>query len=423
MNKIKRIGALLMCLGLLFGAAACGPKESDDQLLIWTFSDETVNMEEKFEAKYPEVDVVVKEYPMDVFQTRLDNALRKGTDMPDIVVLEISFVKKYVESGRLMDLTALGLKERADEELYEYTVDIGTAEDGNLYAISNQAAPGGFFYRRSMAKELWGDDSPEFVQQKLSTWEGFLDVAAELKSNGKKIVSNLNAAEKVFLCERETGWVKDDVLQVDPCWDTYLELIRTMQDEGYSNETVEYGAGGGWYTDISGNEVFGYFLGAWGLHYHLKSNAVNGEYSSENDWGIVQGPYPFYTGGTWYAGVKGSDKQEEIKNFMQYFMFDQEYLQGEAKKNGDFIGNKITVSALKDTFADPFLQGQNHYQIFSEIADQISAKNVTVYDGSIGSMFSEVAVQYAMRELNTLQDAYAQFKDYVKNAYTDIKTD
>ena len=95
----------------------------------------------------------------------------------------------------------------------------------------------------------------------------------------------------------------------------------------------------------------------------------------------------------------------------------------EAKKNGDFIGNKITVSALKDTFADPFLQGQNHYQVFSAIADQISAKNVTVYDGSIGSMFSEVAVQYAMHELNTLQDAYAQFRDYVKNAYTDIKTD
>ena len=419
-QRMLAVGGGAVTFVCAFLTTACSGGADDGKLVVWTFSDDTEAMVEMYEQAIGEDVIDLHKYPQDVFETRLDGVLRTGTNAPDVVALEISFVKKYVEGGRLLSLDELGLSDRADEELYAYTNDIGTSSDGTMYAISNQAAPGGFFYRRSMAQEIWGDDSPEFVQQKLSTWEGFLDTAAELKEHGKKIVSNLNASEKVFLCERESGWVVDGVLQVDSCWNTYLDQIRTIQTNGYCNETVEYGAGGGWHTDISGCEVFGYFLGAWGLNYHLKANAKGENGDSTNDWGVVQGPTPYYSGGTWFAGIDSSDKKDQIKALLEYWMFDQDFLQAWAERTQDFIGNKVTVAAIKDSFADPFLQGQNHYTLFAEVAESITAKNVTLYDGAIGSLFSAAAVDYAMGKTSTIEAAITQFRTNVSYAYSDI---
>jgi hypothetical protein len=301
--------------------------------------------------------------------------------------------------------------------------EVGTADDGNLYAISNQASPGGFFYRRSFADQLWGDDSPDFVQTKLSNWNDFLNVAAELKANDKKIVSNVNAAQKVFNRTREQRWVEDGKLVIDPQWNTYLDLTRTMQDEKYSNETVEYYPGGGWFSDISGNDVFGYFLAAWGLHYHLEANATLGDQTSENDWGFIQGPAPYFDGGTWFAGIKGTTVSNAVKDFLNYRAFDQDYLQAWALDKSDFSGNKLTVEAVENDFSNSFLQGQNPYPLFEEITESITGKNVSIYDGSIGAIFSECAVAYATRHsgYETLDKTWAQFKNTVRNTYPNIE--
>ena len=101
-------------------------------------------------------------------------------------------------------------------------------------------------------------------------------------------------------------------------------------------------------------------------------------------------------------------------------MFNQDYLKAWAEKTQDFVGNKLTVAAIKDTFADSFLQGQNHYTLFAEIADKITAKNVTIYDSSIGGMFSAAAVDYAMGKTATIEDAYRQFRTNVSYGYGDI---
>ena len=101
-------------------------------------------------------------------------------------------------------------------------------------------------------------------------------------------------------------------------------------------------------------------------------------------------------------------------------MFNQDYLKAWAEKTQDCVGNKLTVAAIKDTFADSFLQGQNHYTLFAEIADKITAKNVTIYDSSIGGMFSAAAVDYAMGKTATIEDAYRQFRTNVSYGYGDI---
>ena len=84
------------------------------------------------------------------------------------------------------------------------------------------------------------------------------------------------------------------------------------------------------------------------------------------------------------------------------------------------IMHRSTINCGQNTFADSFLQGQNHYTLFAEIADKITAKNVTIYDSSIGGMFSAAAVDYAMGKTATIEDAYRQFRTNVSYGYGDI---
>lgn len=174
--------------GVIGFAAGCN---KSDVLLVWAHTQELKDIVEEyyFEA-YPEKKekVKVEVYPDDVFQTKLDGVLSTGINAPDVMILQIGFIQKYIEKGSLASLSSdgLGLSAYAEEKCYDYTIDVATGADGKLYGLAWQAIPGGYFYRRSVAEELWGQSDPEFVQSKLSTWDDFMEVAYELKNHGRQ---------------------------------------------------------------------------------------------------------------------------------------------------------------------------------------------------------------------------------------------
>ena len=77
-------------------------------LNVWSFTNEIMTMAIAFEKLNPEVDVQYTMIPMTNgdYQTKLLAAL--GTaDAPDVIALEASFVKQYVEADFLADLSTL----------------------------------------------------------------------------------------------------------------------------------------------------------------------------------------------------------------------------------------------------------------------------------------------------------------------------
>ncbi|MDR3318846.1 MAG: ABC transporter substrate-binding protein [Clostridiales bacterium] len=422
-RKLSGLIAVLMILASGFSFAAC-KKKNPGEILVWTFTDELKGMIENYYLRdNPDEKVKVEVYPDEIYQTKLDGVLRTGKDIPDVMALEISYIQKYVQSGKLLSLSSDGLnmEEKANEELYGYTVDVARDASDRVMGLAWQATPGGFFYRRSMATSLWGKSDPAFVQTKLDTWDKFMTVAAELKASGdKRIMSSLNGDMKVFLSQRESPWIVDDKLTIDPVMEQYLDHMRALQygngaaQQGmYINETDERGSG--WYVDMSQNKVFGYFLPTWGLHFDLKPNAS----ATAGDWGLIQGPAQYFHGGTWLSGYKDSANKEGIEKLLNYIIFNEDFLEEWAENTGDFLSNKRVVDKIKDDYTEPFLGGQNHYLMFSQMVDNIAARNITGSDSAINGIFKEVAIAYSLQDadVKTKEAALERFKIYFTDSF------
>lgn len=187
---MKKFFSVILAVCMLFSIAAVSAcDKSDGTLLVWAHTQELKTIVEDYYLQdYPDRKVEVQVYPDDVFQTKLDGVLTTGIGAPDMMILQTGYIQKYIEAGYLESLSAdgLGLSEQAESVCYDYTIEVATGADGNLYGLAWQAIPGGFFYRRSVAKEVLGDDDPDFVQSQMSDWDGFMEVAYKLKTNGDK---------------------------------------------------------------------------------------------------------------------------------------------------------------------------------------------------------------------------------------------
>ena len=65
----------------------------------------------------------------------------------------------YLNSSYAAPLSDVGLTKEDFSKNHDYTLEIGTAEDGTLKGVSFQAAPGGFVYRSDLLKILRRKDS------------------------------------------------------------------------------------------------------------------------------------------------------------------------------------------------------------------------------------------------------------------------
>jgi ABC-type glycerol-3-phosphate transport system substrate-binding protein len=96
-------------------------------------------------------------------------------------LIEADYATKYTASDYTLDVKGdIGLSDDDLSKMYQYTKDIVTS-NGKLKAVSWQATPGLYAYRRDLAKTFWHDD-PAKVQAALSDWTKFDAVAAHRES-------------------------------------------------------------------------------------------------------------------------------------------------------------------------------------------------------------------------------------------------
>lgn len=394
---------------------------SGDQVLtVWSFTDEINTMiDEYFIPANPDLDyqIEIVNIPTEEFETKLDPII--STDnAPDVILLEQNFAKKYVESGMLADFSGFDNIMSGSEATYDYVKGIGTNEDGVFNATAWQAAPGAFFYRQSMAEEYLGVNTPEELQAKISDWDGFINTARELKeaSNGEKYMIASTGADLRFpyLGSRETGWVVDGEFVVDDQIYAMLDTAKLMVDEGLTLDVEAEGEE--YFAGMNSDEIFGYTLPTWALHFWLKPNGEN----TSGDWRMAQGPATYFRGGTWIGMLDNSDMKEAASELITFVGTSDEFLTDWAQDKGDVVSNQTVVEEIKDEYSDEFLGGQNHYAAFAAMVDDINTDIITEYDQQINSLFLDFALTpYSKGEVE-LEEAMESFKQQVQNSYPDL---
>ncbi len=362
-----------------------------------------------------------------VYQQKLDEALlaqadAAADDKVDVFLIEADYALKYVNS----DFSAavyddLGLTEADTANMYQYTKDICTdTTTGQLKGVSWQGAPAGIIYRRSIAEDVIGSSDPAAVQDALSDWTKYNDVAAKAVEKGYLMTSSFAADFRVFSNNMSGPWVVDGEIQIQPEIDAWIDQTKNLYDTG---ATTGYGI---WDAESfaqakADGKAMCYFGPAWFLDFCLVAPATEDEAnSSMGDWGVVTGPQGYFWGGTWLCGAAGTDNPAAVKDLMLKMTCDKDTLLKITNDKGDFTNDKNVMNEVAASdYSHEFLGGQNHIGAFVASADSIDMSNSTMYDFALTEGIQTAFKDYFLGTIDK-ETAMANFYKLAIEAYPEL---
>ena len=417
---------------------------------LWSFTDEIPKMADQYVKQNPEfgekytVECTIIATDGGAYQKALDNALAAGGDeAPDIYSAEAAFVLKYTQGDMAKFASTykdLGIDVNAkikEADIAKYSVDIGT-RDGEVVALGYEATGSAMIYNAEIAKEVFGTDDPEEIEKIVGAgsgnWDKFFEAAAKLKEKGYAAVSGpadiWNACEK----SADKAWLVDGQLTIDPKREKYLDLAKTIKDNGYSNDTVNWFEG--WYDDMKGEgeqKVFAFFGPAWLINYVMIGNSGGNRIGegTYGQWRVCAPPVGFWWGGTWILANKETEQKDGVAELIEWITLDTsdtglQYLWANGLIDWDNDPETVTskdtvtsnaVMAKSDGTLD-FCGGQNFFPAYIEGNKLASAKAMTVYDETINGYFTDAAYQYAEGKMSK-EEAMEQFKQNVQDNLSD----
>ena len=352
-------------------------------------------------------------------------------------------LEDFYDAGFFEDLDAFGAQDYADE-IVDYVWEVGQDADGIQRAISYQITPAGIYYRRDIAKEVFGTDDPDEIGKKFADYPTILETAQELKNAGYRIFSS-DAEMNVF--SGDSAWVLDDTLNVDQARLDYMDLcVELYQNDltAYANQwsTPWYQAMAGEvpiltadiqsYADDSVNvwdadqfaeatasldktEVFAFGLPAWGV-LTMRDNVGD----TSGKWGVCSGPAYGFDGGT-YIGISSQSKRKETAwEFVKFCTLNEDTADWWIDySQGDTVSLKSALEKHKDD-ENAIYGGEKLYQFWLKQAEGIDTSKVTRYDQAIGDAFGN-AISSVKTGEKTKEDALNDFYDVIESTYPEIK--
>ena len=411
---------------------------------IYSWNDE---FRERLEAVYPEVEETSKDGTVTtlkdgteihwiinpnqdgVYQQKLDEALLKQADASaddkiDIFLSETDYVFKYTDKDAdvAMPLKDLGIdpdKDLADQ--YDFTRTTASDSDGVQRGSTWQCCPGLLVYRRDIAQDVFGTDDPAAVGEKVKDWDTLKATAEELKAKGYYTFASYADTFRLYGNSISESWVQpgDTTVKVDPQIMNWIDNSKEWLDAGYLNPTVK----GQWNDDCnkamsSQSNVFAFLLPAWGIDFVLNPN-WDGDAGA---WAVTNPPQEYNWGGSYIHAATGTDNPEHAKDIILAMTADKDNLLKISKDYSDFTNTKsgMQEAATDDAnFSSEFLGGQNAFQYFAPVAENIKIAPLSAYDQGCVELIQNSFSDYFQGEVD-FDKAKANFETAIKERYPDI---
>lgn len=439
---VADFGAIINSLGLsgdsLFGNQESGTVSSPavegfypdysmgGDVTLWT-TDSTLEASINNYAKtaLPNINFNVSVMPYEEYMNRIMLVLASGDTSVDIFTVDPPKGKSLIEGGALLDLTGLEMNE-PQADLMDYALEYGTDSYGVVRAYPYQVAPGAMYYRRSLASKYLGTDDPAAIQDMISDPYEIETVAGQLykSSNGTCKFTNFGGMDIPSKSLRYSPWVVNGKLNVDDQLVEFMNLCKSMNDNGYFSscrqwDTAWFDSMSGSITDANGQteDVFAYFLPKWGLDYLLKSYATNSttNASTQGDWAMIKGPFS-YSYGESYLCVNGNTQNPEAaKTVIHYLTMDTSFLESRARENNILSPSNVVNSTLAMDGNDAFLVDQNPINILMDISYSIDGTIFSPYDEQLDKLWDDQAEAYISGQIS-LEDAINNFKNNASQA-------
>ena len=396
------------------------PEEYSGKLVIWSFSDELLDMGTYFDAAYPniETEYVLIPNQEQVYLNKVNTTLRSGANIPDVFTGEAAYYKQFIKAGYWEPLGEYGAEEPLDN-LVDYVPNSTRNDAGEITALSWQATPGALFYRRSIAREVLGTDDPGEVSKWTSDIDRFYELGEMVKQTygGEKyLLAGFDDMSQFVFNMRTEPYIVDNTFTLPEGLVNYMRLARDMRENGIEMGSTTWQPP--WFASMADGTVMCYILPTWGLHVVMKPNtepeAFEGKAEWSGDWGMAVPPASYSWGGTWIGINRNSKNKNLAWQAVKFFGSDPDFLTQWARETGDFVANLDVVRAIKDDFSDDFLGGQNHYQYFYEEAGKIDVSYIGPWDFQIQNAWGDQVSLYANGEKDfdtAVEDFYIALSD------------
>ena len=339
--------------------------------------------------------------------TKYATYLNSGDDV-DLFVAEAGWILNYINDDSFSaPLSDLGITADDYKDAYQYTVEIGTDNNGVLKGASWQAAAGGYAYNADLAEQYLGVTSPEEMQAKIDSWDKFEATAAELKeaSDGKvTIAATIGGLWQAFSTAKNAAWVDGTTIKTDVAKE-FTDMVKGYVDNGYVDPTVDQ-----WSTDWTNvglnGETLGYFYSTWclGEGAQLEQNGGNA-----GNWRIVLGPQTFFWGGSWLCVSPNCNTADQAADFIRQFTVNADTMEEYALYSGDFVNNKVAMDKIvaEGSNSNALLGGQDQFAVLADVAAGIKmSDSISKYDQSLKDTFLKTLKDNINKDTDAILDAF-----------------
>jgi len=427
--------------------------------------------------EYEGMDVEFVIIPTADYLTKILPVLRTGAGAPDVFTGELDMILNYMEGDYLADLEEMMIQdddldfEETKDDFVDYIWQSGIDPyDGKLKSLSWQVTPGAIFFKTDMAETVWGSESSfpsEDVDgnynQAVSDWvsenkfnslDGLVDASEEVIAHDSnwRLFPNDDSIRWFAQGEDPESWLGEDTL-INPerleTEEIYMETLREMYGENIENSLTAnvgewspqwYQGMGNSFDSAAGDtyQTMAYSLPTWGLFHVLSPNVEmvdadgntcdSDELSEEEmnacvpkgNWGMASGPNSYFWGGTYLNIYKGSELKEPSYDFVSSMLFDTDRM-AERAANADVYARKSIMDTVASEYeGNDVLGGMNHYDYFMDEADKISLDHITTYDRTLEELMGDVANDYKMGEIATIEEAFAEFYSELRGAHPEL---
>lgn len=385
----------------------------EGKLEIWTFFGQVEDMAKKFEEKYPDVEVEVKVFPGDQYQTKLLTALQSGKDVPDIFDLERSYIGKFINSNFAANLSDMGAEELVGDYV-PYVQELGRDENGDLKAISDHSSPGGFWFLKENAKKWLGTDDPNEISEMVSSWDKVIELGKKVSKESSGDVHLISHYGDVYNIEgyHMKPWIQDNKLYIDEGWKEAYEIQKQIFQNDVDAKLEFFSAG--WGNALNDGSVILTAMPAWG-----EFMVDNKDDKASDKFGIAKTPKGLYMGGTYRSIYEKSENKEAAYAFLKYIA-SEEWQQYNLEETGNMPGLMTVYEDNLDSFTSSFFGDQNILEPYYELVKEIPAYRADKYGEEILSKWRKVAGQGVKNDTD-IEEVIKQFKKEVKNSFPELE--
>ena len=394
-QRLLSFFALICVFGLMLGTVtAMAADKPKGEILIWGWPAADKAFEsfiEGFNAEYPDIKVTWEMTEYASVHDSLATALAAGAGAPDISMIEINNVDRFVVQGGLVDLLQEPYNAgKYKDDFVPYKWDQATTPDGRLLAFPWDIGPASIFYRRDLFDKAGLASDPESVAKMLSTWEGFIETGKKVADPDNNIFWMGNAGQIPYIYHAHKDFFDEDynVAINNPTTVKMLEYSKQVRDLGMDAKITLWTQE--WYSMLGNGEIAATMAGCW-FGGFLKG-WIDPE-GAEN-WGIVPIPEkPLQNwGGSFLAIPEQSENKEAAWAFVEYALATAK-AQNEMLLSVDYF--PAYMPAWEDPIyqeSDPYFGGQKARALWTDIATSPGKVFTTPMDAAAEQAFTaEVA--------------------------------